>query len=512
MKFSTKFKFGFIVLFIILNIILRLQVIPHEIGWDSFEMHSMANSLSEFGYAKWFLHPLSIVGLYPASYSSSMHFLLSGISQSTGIEMEKTIFLYNVIIGLLSMFTAYLMAGEIINDDLFKLLAAFGFTTSPAVLEYTTWTITSRALLIVLAPLLIYLMLKCRTSIKYVLLAFLLIIFLFSTHHLFYFLIPAFFSFFILIVYLKFKKYVKFIKISEKLTPLFIVSGFLFMYSIPFFTHRFLEVSRYSPVFLGYIRYTGILIISAIGGLVYLIFKHKKSFGEWFLLLTLIFLTTFIYEQTYMKWFLPIFLMPFASIGLLKVIELSEKRKNAASMVVIFLLLSIIFSGYYQFLHNYPKDPYNERYIEESTYKTGRWMKDNLNGSTISNDILFGARIFAASETAHILTTSTVSDQIYGFITINLSEFKIIPVSNEGFWFNGYDGPDVGEETWAEINLLVKSPYGYNITYVVENSKANGNIIWGHQSLPSKILYKEYDEGYLVYDGGKSRVWKLKLE
>ena len=79
---------------------------------------------------------------------------------------------------------------EIIDDDLFKLIVAFGFSTSPAVLGYTTWTIPTRGLLVILTPLLIYLLLRCRTSIKYIPLTILLAVLLFATHHLFYFLFP----------------------------------------------------------------------------------------------------------------------------------------------------------------------------------------------------------------------------------------------------------------------------------------------------------------------------------
>ena len=206
MYFSRRTKFMLIGLLAMLNIILRFQVVQNEIGWDSFVMHIMANSLTEYGYARWWLHPLSVFGLYPASYTSTLHFLLSGIEQTTGLEMRWVIFLYCVFFGLVSMFTAYLMAGEIIDDDLFKFLVAFGFSTSPAVVGYTTWTIAARNLLVVLAPLLVYLLLKCRTSIRYVPLTVLFAIFLFATHHLFYFLIPAFFSVVILALAVKLRK------------------------------------------------------------------------------------------------------------------------------------------------------------------------------------------------------------------------------------------------------------------------------------------------------------------
>ena len=512
-KLLNKIKFTLFGLLIILNIILRFQVVSHEIGWDSFLMHIMTNSLTEFGYAKWFLHPLSIFGLYPASYASSMQFLLSGISQCTGMEMRWMIFLYCVFIGLLSMFTAYLMAGAIIDDDLFKFLVAFGFSASPAVLGYTTWTIPTRGLFVVLAPLLVYLLLKCRTSIKYVPLTFVLAIFLFATHHLFYFLIPAFFAFFILSICFKLRKYkyIGDIKIPEKLTSFMPIIGFIFMYSIPFFTNRFIEYSKYASIDINYVRYIGILIIFAIGGLVYIIFKQNKSFNEWFLLLTLILVTTFIYQQTYMKWFLPIFAFILAGIGLINVLRASEKRKYVLPIVTIFLLMTISFSAYYQFLHTYETDPFNERYIEESTYKTGRWMKENIiKGCAISHDESFCNRIFAASETVWHLIPASTCDQIYGFVSINLSEFKRYPITEEAFWSSGYEGPAIGEASWYSVNMLQRSPSDFNITYVVENKRTTGNIItWHHGNYPSKLLYLAYNEKNCIYDTGNINIWRL---
>lgn len=211
-----------------------------------------------------------------------------------------------------------------------------------------------------------------------------------------------------------------------------------------------------------------------------------------------------------MKMFLPIFLIPLAGIGLLNIIKFSENKKYAMSVVVIFLVLSPSFSGYYQFLHKPIESSFNKRYIEDSTYKTGRWMKDMINGSSISNDILFGSRIFAASETTHLLTTSGVANQIYGFTNINISMFKRYPLTKEEFWFDGYEGPDIASDTWEAVNMLWKSPNDFNITYFVENTNGNGNLIWGHRAEPSKLLYQAYDKGYLVYDGGKAKVWKLK--
>jgi len=514
MKLSKKAKIELFSLLIILNIILRFQVVPNEIFPDSFIMHIMVNSLNEFGYAKWFLHPLSIIGLYPASYSSSMQFLLSTISQTTGLEMRWVIFLYCVFIGLLSMFTAYSMAGVIINDDLFKFLVAFAFSTSPGLLAYTTWTIPTRGLFVVLAPLLIYLLLKCRLSIKYIPLTFILATFLFATHHLFYFLIPSFLIFLVLVICFKLRSKIEVIskKRTHKLTPFIPVCGFLCMYSIPFFTGHFIEgSSRYAPVWEGHIRYIGVLIIPAIGGLLYLIFKQIKTLEEWFILLSAISLITFIYIPTYLKWFLPIFVIPLSCVGLVNIMKLKGRR--SLFVVVVFLLLALCFSSYYQFIHFLPSPGMrgmHERYMEDSTYLTGRWMKYHLNGSAISNDLTLGRRIFAASETSYVLTGFTTCDLIYNFIHLNLSEFRRYPITSEEFWFDGYEGPDVGERTWHYIHRYGKVRL-FNISYILENKECGGNVYWHHGNFPSEPLHLAYDSGSSVYDCGNINIWRVNV-
>lgn len=505
MHFSRNNKYILIGLLLVLNILLRQQVVFHEIGSDSFFIHMMTNSLSEFGYAKWFLHPLSIIGIYPASYTSTIQFLLSGISQSTGIEMEPTIYLYCIFIGSLSVFTSYLMAGEIIDNDVFKFFAAFAFSISPAVVGYTTWTIAGRNLLVIFAPLFIYLLLKSRTSIKQASLFILFGFFLLMTHHLFYFLIPAVFAFFIIAIFSKYRGIFR--GVIQKYSHLIITLGFIFMFSIPFFTGRFIETSRYDAVIEYYVRYMGILIVPAIGGLMYLIFKQKKNTSECLLLLTLIFLTTFIYEQTYMKWFLPIFLVPLASAGLLNILN-SLNKKYAVTAVVIFLLVSVCFTGYYQFLNPSQENSLYERFIKESTYNTGLWMKENMQDSAISNDVLLGHRIFATAETTHLVTSTTVINQIYGFITIDMSEFERYPVTSEEFWFSGYMGPDVGESTWKDLHLMRVPSKDFRISYVVENQVAKGRLIWRHGFIPSKLLEYAY-ENNCIFDIGTIRIWSF---
>lgn len=511
MKFSYKVTFILLVLLTLLNIILRLQVIPREIGIDSFFVHVITNSLSEFGSVRWYLHPLSLAGLYPYSYASSVPFLLSAIHQTTNVNMNHVIFIYCILLGLLSIFTGYIMACTIINDDLYKILVAFLFSISPAIVGYSTWTITTRGLLIIMAPLLLYLLMKSRlqnqkllTQIKYFILICVLFIFFFTTHHLVYFLLPLFFAYIIIRLIFQFKLYSL---ISEKYHPIIITAIFLITFSIPFVMGKFLETSRYAPLVTNYTRYIGLPIIFILGGISYLILKSKKSFAEWFILLSTILITMFIYKITYMKMFIPIIAIPVAVFGFVSMVKSLIGKPYIKAITVIFLLLSSSFVAYFQYLNIY-EDP---RQISDSIYDTGIWMKHNINGSSISNNELMGLRILSVAETKHFLVVSEVIDQVYGFIDANISEYRRYPISSEEFWYSGYEGPDHGSHAWGDINKLNQAPQVYNISYVVEDVELDGMVSWSpHSPMKSTLIEEINKKNGCIYDVGNIKIWDLR--
>ena len=67
---SLKTKESILFIIILLSLIIRIPFTPHEIGNDSFYVHSMTHSIIQEGYAKWVIHPASLFGLYPYSYPS----------------------------------------------------------------------------------------------------------------------------------------------------------------------------------------------------------------------------------------------------------------------------------------------------------------------------------------------------------------------------------------------------------------------------------------------------------
>lgn len=273
--FSFKTKFILIGLLLILNFILRIPSVPHEIGWDSFIIHLMVNSISTFGNAKWWVNPASIFGAYPYAESpSSVPFLLSGISQSSSVNTEYTILIYSFILGIFSVFAAYLMAGSIWNNDIFKFNVAFVFSTFQGILTFSTWTANARTLLIILLPIFIFMLFKIRKFIfRFGLICILFFILFSTTHHMVYFIVPIIFCFFSLIIVYKFKKY---IFVKNMYINYILLFGFFVMFLIPFFSRSLMEqdprggVGRYDfmlTLFLTYTRYIGPLLIIAIGSL-----------------------------------------------------------------------------------------------------------------------------------------------------------------------------------------------------------------------------------------------------
>jgi len=531
MKLSKKVKYGLFILLIILNLILRYSVTHHEIFNDSFEMHILANSLSEFGEARWWVCPLAIIGMYPNSYASATPFLLSGISQCTGLDVELVIFIYGLIFGLFCMFAGYIVAGEIYDNDLFKFLVAFGFSTCQGILTYTTWTAPARSPFIIILPLFLYALLKSRKHhLRFGLITLILALLLLATHHLVFYLIPIFAACFLVTLVYKLKEHIdvikRVIKRSENLMPLFVISGFCLMLAYPFMTHKFMTVggrwTNLALMFNEYPRYIGILVFFAVGGFAYLVFKQKKSYEEWSLLTMLLFLSVFVFEERYMKWFILIFAILLAGVGFMNLTKLredEEKKKHAILAIIIFLLLSVSFSGYFQFLNFHSKPSSTmERYIEDSTYTTGLWIKESLNGKGICNDRWIGWRIGAISGFP-LLTGSATADQAYGFVDVREFELVRVPITSEEFWIQSPYRRVTGTVSDGYWQYIMQNEYDsnkasnllsrFNLTHVVENTRTQGGWLSHHGYRSSEFMRSIYEEKDCIYDCGNTNIWEL---
>lgn len=496
-------------LLILLNLVIRIPSIPHESGFDSFYNHLLTASVSEFGFAKWWVNILSVAGFYPYSECSAVPFFLSGISQCTHIDIEYTILLTSIILGILSMFTMYLLAGEISNDETFKIFSAFSYSLSPGILSFTTWNISTRGMYLVLLPLFTYLLFRTkRSAFNNSLLAILLLFLLATTHHFIFFTIPLIISYFItIIIFPKIRNYSNLLNVA-------FIALLIIAFLIPFLTGLFIDQSKYlqlREMIDTNIRYTGILIIFAFSGLVYLSLKKSKSFGELFLLISALFFAPLMWIPIYAYWFALLYACLFIGFSLSNLTKnYTLNKKHVALILIISLCLSTSMSGFYQ--HWRTKSDAGDWYLDEKTYTAALWTKDyiGLDQRLVGTDDMVDLRMFAISGVPTLLDAADVQMFIYGFA--NLKDTPIIKNSFTSLSFYYGDpyeiDPNYSRVGYVKNRLKTLDAYssdgrnlisGLNLSYVVDNELLK----------PCELVDSMHTKSDNIFDNGKISIWKL---
>ncbi len=516
MRFSIHKKQLIFILLILLNLIVRIPSIPHESGLDSFFNHALAESISQFGCAKWWVNVLSVIGFYPFSECSGVPFILSGINQSTGIEMELTILIVSIIFGIFSLFTMYLLAGAISDDETFKILTSCIYSLSPGIITFTTWNMSTRGIFLVILPLFIYKLLQIKKStIKNGFLAICLFLLLMTIHHFILFTIPIVFSYFlIVIIYEKIKNHNKFNVVY--------ITLFFIAITMPFFYNIFIEGFKYTQLkelILTNIRYTGILLIYSIGGFIYLSLKKRKSFSELFMLIAIILFAPLIWMQVYGYWFFLIYSSILIGFSLTNLTKISGKNKKYVTVVLIIsLCLSVSMSSFYQHWHTdiENNDQGFKWYMDEKSYDGALWTKDyiGVNKRLVGNDNLEDKRMFAISGVPTLLDASDPHMLVYGFVKIEdvpiarntqisskldiESPYAIGPnYTSVGYLKNHLMEQGINENTSLYNASRIISTL--NLSYVVEN----------RLGVTNKFIQSIYTQKNNIYDNGKIVVWEL---
>lgn len=483
---------------IFINVIMRIPVTPHEIGHDSFMEHFISDSLSINGYARWLLHPLSIIDMYPFSTASALPFYLSGVSQSISMPMEWTMWIALLLLGIFSSFTAYLMAGAIRDDKLFKFITAFVYSTSPGILVYTTWNATGRGLFLVLLPLFIYLLLKSRFSkFKFSLLCFILLILILATHNLFYITIP------IIISYLIVKTTSNF---QIKASNLFIGIISLILFITFYIQYNLANVSVIILI-LNFARYIGVLGFFVIGGFLSLLLKNNKTPEEKFLLIILFLLLPTLSLLIYSKYFMLPFEALLISYGIINLTTISKKRNSALFIIFILFMFSVGFAEYFQFNKiNNDEGQVGTVWAEDSTINAAIWTRSYTNNLVFTDEITLSRRILAYSGAQMF----TADDLVYN-IQDNLGTFNISMRSPFTRTFYG-EGPfevqnRTGLKSWSWYKLRdngLDTKWGdlivenIDIGYYIRNERFDSTFS------------RSFKDRSKLYDVGKISIWDFK--
>ncbi|OEU41975.1 hypothetical protein BGV40_12045 [Methanosarcina sp. Ant1] len=520
---GRRTKFLLMGLLLILNIIIRIPSIPHEKGYDSFFIHSLANSVSNFGVAQWWINWMSVFGLYPYSYASAVPFTLSGMSQLTGIRMEVVILLFCVILGLFSIFTSYLLAKVLYDNFLHEFIFAAIFSLSSGILGLTTWEITTRAQIIVFFPFLLYLVFQItKFKAKFVLLFIITALLLLATHHYIYLML--FYSGLISIVALFYKlnvrnKHIHIQKlVSNNLNYVYVSIVFLLLSSIFFFgTNMGLITSgsRYGwiidiIVITG--RNVGFILPFSVGGLAYFVFKKDKLMEDWAVLICLLPTLIFSFNQIYGYIAIYVFVTWLGSVGLFNAIK-NQKRdvRIAVTAVIIFLILNVTFSIFFVHYRLGVGGGNSEWYMKEETYKTGGWIKDNINWDkrAVPSSASAGesSRLFASYGGQPALYLDDINNYINGFLNLNENNIEQVSMSSKSFYTDNPYVLKAGTTSSGAYNWICYYPINSensnefinanNISYFFEDRYTPNTLF---NSLPQ---YKN-----AIYNSGRMRIWE----
>jgi hypothetical protein len=438
-------------LLVLLNVILRMPSIPHAKGRDSFYIQSLASSINAFGEARWWDHWLSVFGYYPYSYASGLPFTLSGMSQLLGIDVETAILVYSVIFGVLTLFLAFTLAGLIYNNFIFKYAMAFFFSISPGIMLFTTWEASARGPFIIFLPLLLFVLLKDLSLPKKIIMGSLCLVFLFSSHHY------AIFAFVLTIAYVFLKTMFKINssydllsslnKYSTKINYLYLILIFgSFMY--PFLTNTMITAgSRYAWVIslvVSNLRFIGPAAFLAIGGIISLALSERKSFVQWYFLISFIFMIPFIYDLTYGMYLLLLYSIIFLSIGFRSSVYGSKNtNKNFIKMMTVFIVSIIVISTFFTAFYNHNRTGEYQYlwYMDERSYEFGNWVNDQIDKNS---------RVFMLAENNYVnhaialqedglsILIGGVQGRAYGFIDDSYIEYlERVPVTSSYFYSEG---------------------------------------------------------------------------
>ncbi|ETA69096.1 hypothetical protein MettiDRAFT_2589 [Methanolobus tindarius DSM 2278] len=503
-------------LLILTNFIVRIPSIPHEKGYDSFFIHSVANSVTNFGIAKWWINWMSVFGLYPYSYASAVPFSLSGLSQLTGISMEYTILIFCIMLGFFSIFSAYMLATIFFDKFIYRFIFSVVFSLSASTVELTTWNITTRAQFLVFLPLFLYMLFKAIYGSKKHLFSYLVVaLFLLATHHYVY--LALFYSAIVIFTYAIFW--------LISLKPIFtekarninfyyfmvfvscIIIMFLFGSKIGFITAG----SRYQwiiDIVLISIRNAGFIFPIFIGAFIYLIFKKNKDINEWFLLIS--FIPTFFlsFNQTYGYIVTYLFITIIGTFGFSNIIKIyPTNKKYIRQFLILVLILNVAFSSFFTHYKTGIVGGYYDWYMGEETYVTGNWIQEYISPDEYAIGNGFETtRLFASYGGLPAMYSDDVNNYINGFLVPNESNYRKNSVTSTDFYF---DNPYVlksGTTSSGLLNWMLQFPItnknaitfveGLNVSYFFDDNYRSEPLF---QSLPANKP--------LIYDSGRLSIF-----
>jgi hypothetical protein len=143
------------------SLLFAALVIPvtHIAGIDTYKWQDLAGNLAVEGRISWFIHPLSLLGFTPRSYSSAQPIVLATIEMMGHTGVDWGFYILSLSFGLTGLAGAWLLGRWLLGSDRLAGWFAFFYVFSPVFMRYNYWA-TGRGLLLALLPLYLLILLR----------------------------------------------------------------------------------------------------------------------------------------------------------------------------------------------------------------------------------------------------------------------------------------------------------------------------------------------------------------
>ena len=370
---NRKGIFWFLITSILITVAFRWPTTYHETGVDSFFIHSLANSVTQFGDLRWVANPLSLFGLYPLSYASGIPILLAEFSNMTGLTMEETVLIFSFLTAIIAALSAFLLGLEIRNSAPFAFAISVLFSACPILLFSTEWTTGTRAMFTAILPFALWTLIRLG-KIEYkelhirkrreLLFIFVITLFLMAIiHNLFFMMIVFIIAYFIVKRLLYFQsplreyfisikgrkqflsKYTTLLPIAIIIALTIVVANYTGWLNFESFEVGFFKGNSSLDSFLNLITpiaaTLGFPIIFLLPISIIIVLKSKKKdFTNLFFLVSILFVLPFSGGRTYEKWIYPIVLC-LLILSPIYLIVSSKNRRRYAKVAIVAILLTL---------------------------------------------------------------------------------------------------------------------------------------------------------------------------
>ncbi len=511
--------------------------ISHQYSWDTFFYSIESNVILEYHRMTWLLHPLSLWGLYPYSDSPAAPVYVAEISSLSGLSVENSILVFDILIVIFAAASMYLLSYKIKRSLIFSFITSFVFISAPIYTASTIWFMDERGIMVYFIPniLLIILMLINNKYQKFLyklrLTAILLVyIFILSTTHLTFVFT---YSLFIGLICFYLWKIIKktslgnFI-IKNILNKTWNYSSILLSSLIIFLIYSLFIINNFIDLPLGFsiesykrsailsgedpvtiMANIGISLSGGVGilfpflfplGILYSVFKKQRNLYENYtlviFLLTVPILINRLYSRPLMVFICSIYI-GFGLLFLFEKINVKRIKKYIIPSIIMSILVTSIFTEWYIYhLHLSFYKAYPIRYDYSAspyTHEFGLYQGYNFKKSIwICNDGLIAQRIQSYSGTP-IMPAPLGAPINHNPVLYNLTDkstLKIRKSTEKEFKYivRPYISPyiwemrnDYYEFFRYENKAIIKNiTLKYSISYICEYKKISGKVAGYH--------------------------------